>query len=337
MHTQMHTQLLSENKCIILLISFFTEAARLSRRLATNFDNCRISKLWSVTANRTIVVGCFPEALRFPLELIMEQFWIMTHKCESMIFIQFWNENFTTITSKSSDLVLSDAVKEVWSIVFSQCEDLLNRLNAYSLSLMIVDKLFKGKTKPVITNNIIQLCRGVELCRKKSETVDFKWIDGVVERMERFWQLCKLADAARVLLDMRDALDLTGDFQLVENVASQVRHNYADVHPTCVLCNSLFSTTTTTPLQAANSMKNQTLQAIDHSVVTAANFLQDFASDERKRDCLRAYVESKKIVNWITKEIKGHLIHIYILYMYIYMHLYMVCMHAHILCVCMTV
>ena len=53
-------------------------------------------------------------------------------------------------------------------------------------------------------------------------------------------------------------------------------------------------------------MKDLTLQNIDQSVVTAANFLQDFASDERKRDCLRAYVESKKLVKWIRKEIKGH-------------------------------
>ena len=54
-------------------------------------------------------------------------------------------------------------------------------------------------------------------------------------------------------------------------------------------------------------MKNQTLQAINQSVT---DFLQDLASDERKRDCLKAYVESKEIVKWISEEIKGHISYI---------------------------
>ena len=53
-------------------------------------------------------------------------------------------------------------------------------------------------------------------------------------------------------------------------------------------------------------MKDQTLQAIDQSV---ANFLQDYASDEIKRECLKAFVESKEIVKWISEEITGHFIH----------------------------
>lgn len=96
------------------------------------------------------------------------------------------------------------------------------------------------------------------------------------------------------------------------------------------------------PLQAANSMKDQTLQAIDQSVVTAAKFLQDFASDEGKRDCLRAYVKSKKIVKWISEEIKGHFTHtvngvpvcmfiyVYIVHLYIYkcLHKMWTCIHV---------
>ena len=52
-------------------------------------------------------------------------------------------------------------------------------------------------------------------------------------------------------------------------------------------------------------MKDQTLKAIDQSVVTAAKFLGDFASDEKKRECLKAFAESTKIVKWIRKETRG--------------------------------
>ena len=52
-------------------------------------------------------------------------------------------------------------------------------------------------------------------------------------------------------------------------------------------------------------MRDQTLQAIDQSVVTAAEFLQEFASDEKKRECLRAFAECQKIVQWIRKETRS--------------------------------
>ena len=209
-----------------MLIAFVTEAARLSACVSTNFDDHNINKL-CFTADQKIEVCCFPEAP--PIEL-MEQFWIMTQECKNMLFFDLWNENFTTVTSQS---VLRVAVEEVWSIVFSQCVDLLSRLENYSLSLMTVDKLFKGNCLPVITNHITQLCRGVEWCQNGSDcTNDFKWIYGVVERMSNFWQLCEFADAARVFLEVRDALNLTGDFQLVDNVASQVRHSYAHIYIT---------------------------------------------------------------------------------------------------------
>ena len=55
-------------------------------------------------------------------------------------------------------------------------------------------------------------------------------------------------------------------------------------------------------------MKDQTLQAIDESVVTAAKFLEDFANDPKKRECLRAYAESQSIVKWIREETKGILL-----------------------------
>ena len=54
-------------------------------------------------------------------------------------------------------------------------------------------------------------------------------------------------------------------------------------------------------------MKDQTLQSIDDSAVSAAEFLGDF--DEKKRACLRAYAESQGIIKWIKEETKGSVCH----------------------------
>ena len=56
-------------------------------------------------------------------------------------------------------------------------------------------------------------------------------------------------------------------------------------------------------VQATSSMTDQTLKAIDESVVIAAEFLGDFGN--KKRDCLRAYAESQGIVKWIKEVTDG--------------------------------
>ena len=58
-------------------------------------------------------------------------------------------------------------------------------------------------------------------------------------------------------------------------------------------------------VQATSSMRDQTLQAIDHNAVITANFLEEFASDKKKRDCLIAFAECQKIVEWIRTVTEG--------------------------------
>ena len=194
----------------------------MSARLSTDFNRCNINKLCT-TIDQKCVVHCFPEAT--PLEPIMNLFWIMTHKYKSTIFSNYWYDRLAVFNrSRSSDLALSAIAEEVWSPVFDQCVKLLAELKDYSISLMTVNQLFEGQPIPTITSSIKQLYKGVELCQNRREVNDFKWMQGVVDRMIQFWQLHGFAAAAKAFLEIRDALNLTGDFELVENVASQVGH-----------------------------------------------------------------------------------------------------------------
>ena len=188
--------------------------------LRTDFSRCNVNKLCT-SVNKRCVVQYFPSAA--PLEPFMKKFSIMTQECK--IFVDFWYRRVTTIVqNRSADLALSDVDKELWTPVFSQCVKLLAKLKDYSLSLQEVDQLFKGQVVKDITGNIKQLCRGVELCENDRNVKDFEWMEGVVDRMNQFWTLCSFAEAADAFLKIRYALNLTGDFKLVEQVASRVRH-----------------------------------------------------------------------------------------------------------------
>ena len=193
-----------------------TGGVALLKSLERNFNECSIRTL-CVSDGEQCQVRCFPEAS--PLESCMEGVWTMTIEFKCSIFREYWNMRSKSVVC--NDFSLADVTTEVWRPVFSQCEKLLASLIDCSISLTMVNQLFHQIRHDLIEHNIKQLQRGVEWCREV-QNVDFTWIDGVISRMNQFWRLSGYTDAAQAFLKIRDALELTGDFQLVENVASQV-------------------------------------------------------------------------------------------------------------------
>ena len=198
----------------------FTGRDKLTELLRTDFDRCNINKL-CISVDKRCVVQCFPTAA--PLESFMKSFWIMTKVCNSKIFFDIWsNRAVLIVKNRSPVLALGEVEKELWTPVFNQCEELLDKLKDCSLSLQVVDEVFKDQ--PDVSGNIKHLYRGVEMCQKGQDVKDFQWMKEVIVRMNQYWRLCSFAETAEAFLQIRDALKLTGDFGLVERIASQVRH-----------------------------------------------------------------------------------------------------------------
>ena len=159
-----------------------TGGKALLKRLTGNFDECSIRSL-CVSDGQNCQVQCYPEAA--PLESCMKGVWIMTVGCECSIFKECWSA-----TSKSvvrSGFTFADVAAEVWIPVFSQCEKLLASLIDCSISLTMVDKLFRQMSSSceLINHNIRQLQRGVEWYQGKTN-VNFMWIDEIISRMYQF-------------------------------------------------------------------------------------------------------------------------------------------------------
>ena len=206
--------------CVIcVLVYICAGGVALRNTLQRNFNECSIRTL-CVSDGEQCQVRCFPEAQ--PLEECMKGVWTMTVKFKCNIFRDYWNTRSKSVVR--NDFSLADVTTEVWRPVFSQCEKLLASLMDCSISLTMVNQLFHQMSRELIEYNIKQLQRGVEWYMYQGRKhVDFGWIGGVINRMNQFWKLSGYTDAAQAFLKIRDALELTGDFQLVENVASQVR------------------------------------------------------------------------------------------------------------------
>ena len=200
-----------------MLVFIFAGGVALLKCLKREFDDCSIRSL-CISGGERCKVQCFPEAS--PLEACMEGVWIMTvGEYECRIFRDYWNMRSKSVVH--NNFSLADVTTEVWRPVFSQCEKLLASLIDCSISLTMVNQVFHQMNRNLVEHHIKQLQKSVEQCRK-GENVDYTWIGGVINRMNQFWKLSGYTGAAQAFLKIRDALKLTGDFQLVENVASQV-------------------------------------------------------------------------------------------------------------------
>ena len=146
----------------------------------------------------------------------------MTQESKCDIFINFLNKRLAALTRDKCTLSMNDVMPKVWTPVFAQCEQVLEQLMDFSIPLPMVNDLFHGKDNDLIGHNIKQLQKGVEWCQSWRDAKDFGWIERVIDRMNQFWKLSGYTDAAKAFVKIRDALKLTGDFKLVENVGSQV-------------------------------------------------------------------------------------------------------------------
>ncbi len=53
------------------------------------------------------------------------------------------------------------------------------------------------------------------------------------------------------------------------------------------------------------SVKDQSLQYIDDSVIVKGEFLDDISSDQVKFSCLKIVVKCHKFIKWIQEELRG--------------------------------
>ena len=60
-------------------------------------------------------------------------------------------------------------------------------------------------------------------------------------------------------------------------------------------------------MQMTTTMRDQTLAAVDESLIDAGEFLRELLEDKERLRCLKTFAGCMDIVNWIRDETKGEL------------------------------
>ena len=159
-----------------------------------------------------------------PLEPSYKHFYLLSKTHSSDLFNRLWHEQISQVAKVKKTLTFQQVVDVVWMPVFNQCIKLLDDLKSGKLALSDIDRLFKESYLSDQDRLIKDLCNlhvGINACNQQSSD-DSDWIQSVVCHIVQYWNLCNYYEAARAFVKIRDMLQLTGDFTLVETVANQV-------------------------------------------------------------------------------------------------------------------
>lgn len=194
----------------------FTGLDELKKNLISDISMKPISSLCHQSDGQ-IVIPSFQTAA--PLFPILHKFTILTRAHPSYTFQRFWNECIEQYYS--NNLLLGSVMKCIWMPVFERCCKHLESLKDRTIKLYVVDELldqFSDSSK--LEEEIYTLHKGI--CKCNEITSDPSWIKYCVQRMQQYHSLRQYGSTAKALLNLKEALALTGDFNLIEQIAAKV-------------------------------------------------------------------------------------------------------------------
>ena len=157
-----------------------------------------------------------------PLNFMLEKYIIIS---ENSLFDRVWNETISEIDSEDR-LSVEDIVSRIWDPTIHKCAEILTTLANRTITLAVVDHYFQlyFLNKEAAQEDIVNLFHKLRRCIPSIgiSEVDEEQIKGSINVVDQYWSLCTYAHAARVCLDLKEALRLRGNFEDVKVLASQV-------------------------------------------------------------------------------------------------------------------
>jgi hypothetical protein len=233
---------------------------------------CSINTLCSSQEQR-VQFMCFKAAQ--PLQEMLPAYYRFANHYPSELFQQIWESRLKTVASKKQVLTFADVVTKIWKPVFNECCQLIDGVKGLTITLADVNRHFhplRGDGQA----HLELLFKATEACHK-SEVGSTTWIRGALDRMQHYWSVCEQAEVARTVLQLKESLQLQGNFEAIERIAG------------------------------TESMDKRTLSDIDEELIEVGSFLENFTKDRSKRklECLKSFAACLDIVEWIRNESKG--------------------------------
>lgn len=168
-----------------------------------------------------------------PLESMLNGYIALAQTHTSDTFDRVWQDKIKELPAGGT-LSLADIRTKLWDPVIEKCTELLTTLQQCTITLSVVDEYFYDHrhSKEALVTSLVNLFHGLSTYQAKFEKKEMKIqkIEEGVDLMQQYWSLCNYATAAKICLELKERLELTGDFKMVEILAQQVMSHIYILH-----------------------------------------------------------------------------------------------------------
>ncbi|XP_064403130.1 E3 ubiquitin-protein ligase RNF213-like isoform X2 [Halichondria panicea] len=241
----------------------------LKREMENNFDHMNISDLCQLDDDDQLQLCCLKSAQ--PLDVFVDNFAIMMRKSPIIFARRLTKKLKEVLATLDTKITVNEIFSKIWQPAFTFCQNLLTNLADRSMKLDFVDKHLTQFSKH-LSNNVNNLAEAIRSCSQPIP--QSHQLQSAVKKVHDYWRLCRYEDGARVFLQLKDVLNLKGDFSLIEKYFS---------------------------VQLKESMKDQTIDAIDDTLVDTGDFLKEIVDHPSKHECLKVFGECQGLIKWLRK------------------------------------
>ena len=173
---------------------------------------------------------CFTAAT--VLDPILVKFNFMETKYVNDLFPIIWKNQMKAAVGGKPDFKIGDVVTRIWEPTFLWCQTLLDELRGRSVRLSFIDEHFGiyHTDWDKLERDLTSLCRGVRRCLDKPEE-STTWIKEVVQLMQQYWSLRQCTSIAETFVELKQKLQLEGNFDQVEALAAAKVITRTSLHP----------------------------------------------------------------------------------------------------------
>uniref|UniRef100_A0A8B9Q3T4 RING-type E3 ubiquitin transferase n=1 Tax=Apteryx owenii TaxID=8824 RepID=A0A8B9Q3T4_APTOW len=238
-----------------------------------------LEDLSSKRLNAVVNVGERPLRTYYSLSQKLKEFAQKMHSFkDSLIFQQFWEEAAQDTREKYEYEISEEqevpalGLENVFDSLISPCfesyERLYDDLKSGSLTLSAVDKVFQE-----FTNHSEDIKTELNTICKLRPGDKRDWVDQRLQQIQQYHELHLTFDAAKIIANVKESLNLSGDFSILENL-----------------------------LDILECYKTQKLDSISTELMHAKKLLQGITVNRRR--CLMELAQQKEFVCWVREALK---------------------------------
>ena len=193
---------------------------QLQKEFHADLNNVEIKDLFTMTTDSNQPVCIYYTVKDIPEELL-KYLYVMGNRCRNDLFESVWSKHCKQVINLSTFMEVHE---KVCMPVLDECKIILISLEQKTMTLENVDKYFRKFQESDLESNLYKLCLGIQQCFPETELKPAKqWLHDVVLDIQEYKKINSYMNVATIVLELKQSMNLTGDFTVIDTLAQQVR------------------------------------------------------------------------------------------------------------------